>query len=48
MNPGDPGKEGEPLPELHVPETYTVDFRPSSILKDRLKADRAKKDGSDG
>ncbi|HIB66256.1 MAG TPA: hypothetical protein EYO33_14370 [Phycisphaerales bacterium] len=47
VNPGGAGKEGEPLPELHVPETYTVDFRASSLLKERLKADRAKKDEAD-
>lgn len=41
VNPGSEPKEDGSLQKLRVPESYTVDFRPSGSYKDRLSADRA-------
>jgi nucleoid DNA-binding protein len=36
-------KSGEARPKRSVPETYSVDFRPSKLYKERLKQDHAPK-----
>lgn len=43
VNPSVEVKKGEKRKKTRVPETYTVDFRPSRLYKDRLKAEQAKK-----
>lgn len=43
VNPGSAPTKAGKLKKTKVPETYTVDFRPSRLYKDRLKADQAKK-----
>jgi nucleoid DNA-binding protein len=46
VNPGLPVKEGKDRKTMHVPESYTVDFKTSRILKERLReahADKKKK-----
>ena len=43
INPGIPTPEGQQPKKLKVPETYTVDFRPSGNYKERLKSDQKKK-----
>lgn len=35
-------KKGEARPKQSVPETYTVDFRPSKLYKQRLKQEHGK------
>lgn len=42
INPGIPTPEGGQPKKLKVPETYTVDFRPSGNYKERLKSDKKK------
>jgi nucleoid DNA-binding protein len=43
VNPGIKVKAGEKREKTHIPETYTVDFRASRILKDQLRKDQAAK-----
>lgn len=43
VSPAAKVKKGEARPKQSVPETYTVDFRPSKLYKQRLKQDHAGK-----
>ena len=40
INPGVETPEGQEPERIEVPETYTVDFRPSGSYKERLRAER--------
>lgn len=42
VNPGVETPDGQKPPKLKVPESYTVDFRPSKSYKERLRADQKK------
>lgn len=43
VNPGVKPKKDGHLRKLKVPESYTVDFRPSGSYKERLKTEQTKK-----
>lgn len=41
VDPSASVEDGQKRPKLQVPESYTVDFRPSRSYKDRLREDQA-------
>ena len=43
VNPSSEPKKDGKRKKIKVPKTFTVDFRPSRLYRDRLKADQSKK-----